>query len=123
MGAYTEWKRVLKPVGRLLVFDGNWYMNFFDEETDRQFKSDMAEYQERFGEFPASFSMYRMEDYWLKLPLVGIRRPDWDRATLWKLGFENISCRTSLDELWAAKQDRDILYRSAPLFMVSADRA
>lgn len=43
--------------------------------------------------------MYRIEDYLLKLPLVGIRRPDWDWTTLWKLGLP-----VSLHELDASRE-------------------
>jgi len=123
-GAYAEWKRVLKPGGRLLIFDANWYMNFFDTETDRKFKEGMKVYREKHGSFPEGFSMYEIEDYWLKLPLIGIRRPDWDKATLWKLGFTDIRCVCDLDDLvyTADNADKRLIYGATPMFMVSADK-
>ncbi|NMA82841.1 MAG: class I SAM-dependent methyltransferase [Epulopiscium sp.] len=29
---YREWNRVLKPEGRLLIFDANWHLPCYDQE-------------------------------------------------------------------------------------------
>lgn len=120
--AYTEWKRVLKPGGRLLIFDANWYMQHFDSQTEQTMRRGILQYREKYGQLPSKFSMYRMEEYWKRLPLVGIKRPLWDRAMLWKLGFqdivcdENISCLTALDDI------SQMLYGATTMFMVRATR-
>lgn len=120
--AYAEWKRVLKPGGRMLIFDAEWYMNFFDEEVKAEFDDGVATYREKYGDLPESFSMYLIEDYWLKLPLVGIRRPQWDKATLWKQGFVNIKTETGIDERVYTKEKSKLLYGATPMFMISADK-
>lgn len=120
--AYTEWKRVLKPGGRLLIFDANWYMQHFDHEMEQTMRKGILQYREKYGQLPSKFSMYRMEEYWKRLPLVGIKRPLWDRAMLWKLGFqdivcdENISCLTALDDI------SQMLYGATTMFMVRATK-
>jgi len=120
--AYAEWKRVLKPGGRMLIFDANWYMNFFDAETKKNFDAGVLEYREKYGDLPRDFSMYLIEDYWRKLPLAGIKRPDWDRATLWKLGFSNTKFECNLDDRLYTRERSKLLYGSTPMFMISADK-
>lgn len=121
--AYRNWRRILRPGGRMLVFDGNWYMNFFDQELEREFHEGMRAYRKEFGEFPGGFSMYRIEDYWLELPLVGVQRPDWDRAALWKLGYTRIQARDDLgDIIYAEDQGGRLLYGTSRMFLVCADK-
>lgn len=34
---YTEWKRLLKPGGKILIYDANWQLQFFDQELRKRF--------------------------------------------------------------------------------------
>jgi Methylase involved in ubiquinone/menaquinone biosynthesis len=121
--AYAEWKRVLKPGGKLLIFDANWYMSHFDEEIGAEMTEGMRAYREKYGELPEKFSMNVVEDYWLKLPMVGVQRPQWDKAALWKLGFQNLVFDTNLsDRVSLTDMDR-MLYGCTPMFMISATKA
>ena len=78
--AYKEWKRVLKPEGKLLIFDAAWYMNLFDEDVGLAYRKKIREYYEQYGSLPERPIMHKLEDYWIKLPLVGVPRPQWDKA-------------------------------------------
>ena len=120
--AYMEWKRVLRPGARMLIFDANWYMHFFDNNIKKNFDAGVLEYREKYGKFPEGFSMYLIEDYWLKLPLVGIKRPDWDQATLWKMGFVNMKFDRDIDDKVYTQEKSRLLYGSTPMFMISADK-
>ncbi|HII91180.1 MAG TPA: methyltransferase domain-containing protein [Methanosarcina sp.] len=119
--AYIEWKRVLKPGGRLLIFDANWYMQHFDPEIDKTMRRGILQYREKYGQLPSKFAMHRIEEYWKRLPLVGIKRPLWDRAMLWKLGFQDIvyddiSSLTALDDI------SQMLYGAITMFMIRATK-
>ena len=120
--AYTEWKRVLKPGGRLLIFDANWYMQHFDPEMEQTMRRGILQYREKYGQLPSRFAMYRLEEYWKRLPLVGTKRPLWDRAVLWKLGFQDIVCDENISYLTALDDISQMLYGAAAMFMVRATR-
>ena len=38
--AYAEWMRVLRPGGKLVLFDANWYLYLFNEEIDARRHAD-----------------------------------------------------------------------------------
>ena len=115
--AYKEWKRVLKPGGRMLAFDACWYMQVFKPEVLQEMKKGIKIYRKKHGDLPDRFLMHQREEYWIDLPMVGRERPLWDRAQLWKLAFkdivsEDISALVNLE-------DRDIyLYGCVPMFSV-----
>ena len=118
--AFAEWKRVLKPGGRLTYFDANWYIHFFDPEARTKIRDGILAYKKKYGDPPPSYSMNKIESYWIDLPLSGIDRPKWDTATLWKLGFQDISTDVNLREKLPFDEKRDMLYGASPMFMVSA---
>lgn len=115
--AYKEWKRVLKPGGRLLIFDAAWYMQTFVQEDYDFMKKGIRKYREKYGDLPPRFSMHYRDDYWSKLPMIGRARPLWDRAELWKLAFDDIVSEDISER--ADRGDIDInLYRCCPMFLV-----
>lgn len=79
--AYSEWLRVLKPNGTLLIFDANWYAFLQNESLEREFE---LKRQQAIDE--------KLEDYWQgegvdedkmdwivkQLPLTYQQRPQWD---------------------------------------------
>lgn len=43
--AYKEWKRVLKPGGKLIIFDANWYLSFFDDYVKEKVEKSIKDYK------------------------------------------------------------------------------
>ncbi|NMA82839.1 MAG: class I SAM-dependent methyltransferase [Epulopiscium sp.] len=37
--AYTEWMRVLRPGGHILIFDGNYYLHYYSKDYEKAIKS------------------------------------------------------------------------------------
>ena len=121
--AFKEWLRVLKSGGRLLCFDANWNMHFYNESTKSAKEEDTNRYIEIFGQPPNTYKGNNPEviNIHEMLPLSNIWRPAWDEEQLPKLGFCNVKSIPRLNERVYIGGNR-ILYGSTPLFLVSADK-
>jgi len=121
--AYREWRRVLRPGGRLLIFDSNWYRHKFDPEARRLKEADEGEAFTRFGFQPFQEPDPELaEAIYSHLPLGRHLRPDWDLEKLAALGFRELSVEADLSErIWDEKER--LIYRSTPMFMIKAVKA
>ncbi|MBR4504004.1 MAG: class I SAM-dependent methyltransferase [Candidatus Methanomethylophilaceae archaeon] len=115
---YREWRRVLAPNGRILVFDANHYANLFDEEKARTMRSAMREHVKAGLEpFTDHYDFHVRWTYWENCPMIGTPRPEWDRNMMFKLRFVDIIVD---DNLFPDKDyDRGT---SGPMFMVRAEK-
>ncbi len=101
VGAYREWLRVLKPDGKMILFDANWWLHFYDEEYKRLQDAKIAEIREKLGddlpkpdEVPGLYQGADPRILWSfakDLPLSRCRRPSWDVQTLAELGAGSIN--------------------------------
>lgn len=121
--AYTEWLRVLKPGGKMLNFDANWYLYLHDEEKRKQYDEDRKnvaakgciEYR------PPQTPKDSMIAFIPKLPLSSKKRPQWDMEVLARLGYHNVQCCEELPEgIW--DEEEHINYASTPMFMVLGEK-
>lgn len=120
--AYTEWLRVLKPSGRLLNFDANWYLYLFDEKHHQGF------YQDRDNANLAQIEdIYRnpktkmMEDIARDLPLSRELRPRWDMDALLRVGSSFVEINPDITPMvW--DEEEKINYASTPMFMICAHK-
>ena len=96
--AYSEILRVLKPGGKALISDGNYYLHLYDPDfsrPEREYYSDNK--HERFNKDNVDFGI--IERLAVDLPLSKVRRPQWDIDTVREMGgsIEVISTRTDGD--------------------------
>ena len=121
---YAEWLRVLRPGGKLLVFDANWYRYLVDDEVDERRRADQAtgEIEEWDEDSRATDDEERRcEKLALGLPLTSVLRPAWDLATLPALGATSVTAdECAWQTLWTAGEQR--FYASSPLFMIEATK-
>ena len=119
--AYAEWARVLKPGGLLLNFDANWYAYLFDwdaqaaYERDRLNSAEQGVWDQNVGE---NFDV--MEDIARRVPLSGIRRPEWDLQQLTELGLSAEADESVWQRVWS--EEEKLNFASTPLFLVRAKR-
>lgn len=119
---YAEWQRVLRPGGKLLIFDANWHLMQTNPAVRRAF----AEREEQcFALYGGNFSggKKEVEDREVTYPhrLGTVLRPSWDLPILENLGFRNLFAEENVsDTLWDEKEK--LLYGETPLFMISAEK-
>ncbi|MBO4365340.1 MAG: methyltransferase domain-containing protein [Eggerthellaceae bacterium] len=120
--AYSEWLRVLRPGGKLVTFDANWYRYLVDSKIDAQRHADqdnnvLEGWDEDSHATPEEVD--RCEKIAETLPLTPILRPQWDVDTLNGLGVAWVrSDEDAWKNLWTASEQ--LYYSSSPMFMVEA---
>lgn len=114
---YTEFKRILKPGGKLLIYDANWQMHFFDPEKLKRVREREEHHFEKYGtrEVVSSGDL----EYYATAPLTKIERPAWDMEMLsGRLGME-VSIREDIGREVYEEWEKQ-LYGESPLFEVCA---
>ena len=120
---YSEWRRVLKPGGVLLIFDANWHLAWSEPELKEESKRRYKECIERFGCDYNGNTTYDEEEFEKshadvdKHQLAGITRPDFDYGVMTGVGFSEITVdRDITEELWDDKEK--LLFGHTPMFMI-----
>lgn len=115
-----EWYRILKPGGRLVYVDGNWYRN--EGTMKRKIWMILSMITVMITEFRDP--RYHDIDSRAKAELWSMKtkRPEYDVDLLKKVGFVNIAVRQSIEKQVSTKME--ILKEGywGPIFLVSADK-
>jgi ubiquinone/menaquinone biosynthesis C-methylase UbiE len=85
--AYSEWMRVLKPGGRLFVFDGNHYLYYYNEDY-RKAREATLNQGKAVDHSTKGVDPTPINDIARDLPLSKELRPEWDVKTLTDLGMK-----------------------------------
>ena len=118
---YEECKRLLRPGGRLLLFDANWNMPLYDDDMARRAENRRQECLSQYGDALETADEVTEPLDPLQLPLSGTKRPYWDVELLRSMGFGEVHAEFDLTErLWDEKER--LLYGETPLFGVFATK-
>lgn len=120
---YSEWRRVLKPGGVLLIFDANWHLAWSDPDMREESRKRYKECIDKYGSDYNGNTFYD-DDIFDKIhkdveehQLAGITRPDFDFGVMKGVGFDEISIdRDITKELWDDKEK--LIFGNTPMFMI-----
>ena len=119
--AYKEWLRVLKPNGKLIIFDANWQLHYFDKELEKKVKASQYEYSKKYGEPFESCTTEIKDEVEKSLPLSDKLRPHWDIKNLGEIGYKNIEVDNNIiDRIYDEKEM--MLYGCTPSFKLTATK-
>ncbi len=121
---YREWLRILKPGGRMIIFDANWHRFEYVPEVAAEHWKCVKE-ASRFTQM--SEKRQKTSDEEKKaiplesIPLAPIKRPEYDITVLERLGPSRIIVEAKLPEnIWEGVYR--VLYKYLPSFMVCVEK-
>lgn len=107
--AYGNWRRLLKPGGRLINFDADYH----HQQPDTQLPANHS-HKTMSQELMAKHERIMQELRKAQAP----KRPAWDEELLTQAGFKNIAIDpTTWERIYAVK---DELYNPVPIFCITA---
>ncbi|MDR3185978.1 MAG: class I SAM-dependent methyltransferase [Christensenellaceae bacterium] len=118
--AYSEWIRVLRQNGTLLVFDANWFHFLFDTEEKAKIDEFLEDYHAQVGKVHETYEKERelFFDHISIRPLSRVKRPDWDCSFL-----ESLGANVTLDSTVGNRVHTSLevyTHTPTPLFLIEA---
>lgn len=114
---YKQFYNKLKKGGKLLIYDANWHIPFYNSELLERVRENEKWYYETYHE---EFKVYDDDtSIFENLPLSNVWRPQWDIQALKNIGFTHILYNLDVGkELYTNWEQK--LYSVTPLFEISA---
>ncbi|MDO9491542.1 class I SAM-dependent methyltransferase [Acetobacterium sp.] len=117
LSAYCNWHKVLKPEGKLIVFDADYLADIRDEALKTIIEANRKEYIDLYGKPKVSFEDYeKARGFRVNLPLADKKRPDWDLEILNQLEFKDFGWQDVSKDVY--NEQRFKLYKYQPMFML-----
>lgn len=117
---YQEWYRLLKPTGKVLVFDANWHLHLSDPELQLEHDKYLRLAMEKGYKHNTSPEQQKEnEEIARKLPLTYEKRPLWDKQAFRHCGFQQVEIQENISPLVHDELEQ-LLYTPTPMFAICA---
>lgn len=118
--AYKEWARVLKPGGRMIIFESSWCLEY----RRRDVMEKKIEFRKKHN-LPAQETHYAgdmglAQELDARSMLGNVYRPDWDFNVLDKMKMDILVDEDAWKDLWNDDYKKQFGY--APMFMINATK-
>lgn len=115
---YEEFKRVVKPNGKIIIYDANWILHFYDKDLMEKVKKHEKAYYDKYGEeeIIATDDM----EYYETAPLTKKIRPAWDVKKLSQMGM-SVKVTNDVGRFVYEDWEKE-LYQESPLFEIVAKK-
>ena len=121
---YANMLRMLKPGGKLIIYDANWHLHFFDDELYEKVMKREEEHFKKYGDSKGVKGVSgksRDPERFKDNPLANIVRPAWDVSVLESLGA-NVTTQEDVGSKVYEEWEKE-LYGESLLFEICAVKA
>lgn len=119
---YREWYRLLKPTGKVVVFDANWNLYLSNPKLKLQCdKYRQLAIKKGYRDNLTPEQREESEAIARKLPLSYEQRPLWDQQAFRRCGFQQIEVQENISHL-VHDEIQQILYYPTPMFVICASK-
>lgn len=122
VNAYKEWFRVLRPGGRLLVFDACWYLHLFNEDLRRKYEENEARIWQKYDRRTHSHADPEEGDKISRQLFMSDKyRPLWDLGRMIEIGFSKVFAEIDITaRIWDEVSKE--LNKTTPAFLVGGEK-
>jgi SAM-dependent methyltransferase len=121
--AYRDWLRILRPGGRLVVFDCDMSARRRSPEIRAKEEKNRARYIAKYGKPRMSYKddeFDKARGWKIDMPLYNELRPEWDIKILEKLGYRNIGSEYITERVMDER--KLLLYGTNPMFRLCGEK-
>lgn len=121
--AYREWLRVLKPEGKLLIYDANWFFFLSDAKERERIDAYLEMYHHQAGQPHETYEqeVQTFYEHIISRPMTHRARPAWDQAFFAQIPGCQVRVDYEVQETTNTEEEQ-FLNQPTPFFVVEVTK-